>query len=215
MLMCPWTEHTHVHMLRPLQSLSLVQILRPDFIHRSHGSCLAEHLTEVLTETKERHTWRYSSTALRFCFFRGFFSISSRCRSLTAACHPGQSCCSHPPLTPPPVLEHTMAHTSAGKLFTSWTQVPVSHQLHGTVSQSVVKKQTGRYVTLTQQYYSLSTTALEKCLLILVIIILRINIILVMYVDIKKYFYCAVLANITSLFSVYYLLSTTSLTFPV
>lgn len=36
-----------------------------------------------------------------------------------------------------------------------------------------------------------------------------------MYVDIKKYFYCAVLANITSLFSVYYLLSTTSLTFPV
>lgn len=185
--MCPWTEHTHVHMLRPLQSLSLVQILRPGFIHRSHGSCLVEHLTEVLTETKERHTWRYSSTALRFCFFRVFFSISSRCRSLTAACHPGQSCCSHPPLTPPaPVPEHTMAHTSAGKLFTSWTQVPVSHQLHGTVSQYVVKKQTGRYVTLIQQYYSLSTTALEKCLLILVIIILRINIILVMYVDIKK-----------------------------
>lgn len=91
----------------------------------------------------------------------------------------------------------------------------VSHQLHGTVSQYVVKKQTGRYVTLIQQYYSLSTTALEKCLLILVIIILRINIILVMYVDIKKYFYCAVLANITSLFSVYYLLTTTSLTFPV
>lgn len=129
MLMCPWTEHTHVHMLRPLQSLSLVQILRPGFIHRSHGSCLVEHLTEVLTEMKERHTWRYSSTALRFCFFRGFFFYQFQMSFTHSGVSSGTellfSSSAHTPPHSPPVPEHTMAHTSAGKLFTSWTQVPV------------------------------------------------------------------------------------------
>lgn len=130
--MCPWTEHTHVHMLRPLQSLSLVQILRPGFIHRSHGSCLVEHLTEVLTETKERHTWRYSSTALRVCFFRVFFLsvpdvvhsqrrvIRDRAAVLILRSHPPPPFLNTPWLTP--VLVNCSLHGLRSLWVTNYTE---------------------------------------------------------------------------------------------